>query len=196
MQDPMEAAVEAIEHGGVVVYPTETLWGLGASIEDARAVERVFRLKNRPLVEPLSVAVASPRQIPNYAHLTDAGVKLAKLFPGPLTIVLRKRRSVPDVVTGGLDHVGIRVPDHKDCLQLLGRVGPLTSTSANLHGGPEPRTLNEAKAIFGNHVDFYLDSDSKPAGVASTIVDARSDSVKILRPGAMSESRIRQILAG
>ncbi|MBI2077565.1 MAG: threonylcarbamoyl-AMP synthase [Euryarchaeota archaeon] len=196
MGDPVESAVEAIEKGGVIVYPTDTLWGLGASIEDERAVARVFRLKERPLTEPLSIALPNPRQVQNYAEVTEAAAKLMGLLPGPLTIILHKRRSVPGLVTGGLDHVGVRVPDHKDCLRLLARTGPLTSTSANLHGGAEPRTLDEARATFGNHVDFYLDSDSKPGGVASTIVDARSDSVKILRPGAMSESRIRQVLAG
>jgi len=194
MRSQVEAAAQAVERGGVVVYPTDTLWGLGASIEDTAAVERVFRLKQRPLSEPLSVALPGVRQITNYAELTEAGAKLTKLLPGPLTIVLRKRRAVPNVVTGGRDHVGVRVPDHKDCLQLLARTGPLTSTSANLHGAPEPRTLDDVRTAFGNHVDFYLEGDSPPTGIASTIVDARSDSVKILRMGALSESRIRQIL--
>lgn len=195
MRRAIEEAAEAVERGGVIVYPTDTLWGLGASIEDAKAVERVFTIKRRPKSEPMSIAVPSVRLITNFAVLTDAGVKLTRLLPGPLTIVLEKRRSVPDVVTAGLAHVGVRVPEHQECLQLLARTGALTSSSANLHGAPDPRSLEEARKALGNHVDYYLDSDSKPTGTASTVVDARSDSVKILRTGALSESRIRQVLS-
>lgn len=194
MPSPLLVARDAANRGGVIVYPTDTLWGLGAQIDREAAVRRVFQLKRRPPAEPLSVALEAVQHINRYAVATKAARRLFAALPGPLTIVLRKRATVPDVVTGGKDHVGIRVPDHPDCLALLRHTGPLTATSANLHGRPDPKSLDEVRGIFGDGVDFYLDALLPPRGAASTVVDARSDSVRILRTGAIRESRIQELL--
>lgn len=195
MPSRVDDASVAANRGGVIVYPTDTLWGLGARIDHEMAVRRVFELKRRPATEPLSIALAGVQHIGRYAVVTDAAKRLFSAMPGPLTIVLRKRATVPDLVTGGRDHVGLRVPDHPDCLALLRSTGPLTSTSANRHGGPDPRSLEEVRRLFGDGVDFYLAAPIRPKGAASTVVDARSDSVRILRSGAIRESRIQELLA-
>lgn len=190
--DPIEAAAVAVKQGRVIVYPTDTLWGLGASIRDDAAVRRVFEIKDRPTTEPLSIAVASVAEINEYAVLTPSAKKLTGLLPGPLTIILKKRPTVSDVITGGNAKVGVRVPDHPECLALLRRTGALTTTSANLHGKPEPKTVEEIRGVFGDRVGFYLDAGSSPVGRPSTIVDASVDPFRILRTGVLSESRIRE----
>lgn len=189
----IDDAAEAVLRGGVIVYPTDTLWGLGAMIDDEAAVRRVFELKKRPFTEPLTIAVGSTDEIADYAFVTPAARRLFPLLPGPLTMVLEKRDTVPDLVTSGGKTVGIRVPGHPECLELLGEIGAITATSANLHGGPEPVILDDVRAIFGNRVDFYLDVGSKPLGRASTLVDATVEPVRILRLGAIRDARIREL---
>lgn len=189
----IDDAVETVLRGGVLVYPTDTLWGLGALTDNEQAVRRVFQLKQRPFTEPLSIAVGSTDDISDYAYLTSAARRLFPLLPGPLTIVLEKRDTVPDIVTGGQRTVGVRVPGHPECLELLAETGAITSTSANLHGGPEPKTVEEARDIFGERVDFYLQAGSTPLGRPSTLVDATVEPVRIIRSGAIRDARIREL---
>ena len=189
----IDEAAETILRGGLVVYPTDTLWGLGALMDDEPTVRRVFDVKKRPLTEPLSIAVGSTDEITDYAYVTPAARRLLSLLPGPLTIVLEKRETVPDIVTAGGKTVGIRVPGHPECLELLAETGAITATSANLHGGPEPQTLEEARTIFGERVDFYLEAGSTPLGRPSTLVDATVEPVRIIRSGAIRDSRIREL---
>jgi L-threonylcarbamoyladenylate synthase len=191
--DRVEQAAAVIGKGGLIVYPTDTLWGLGAGLDHHDAIERVFAVKRRPREQPLSLAFASVDEISEYAVVTASARRLFPLLPGPLTLVLRKRENVPDLVTGGHATVGVRVPGHTECLRLLERTGPLTSTSANLHGGAEPRTLGEARDVLGAGVDFYLEAGSAPVGRPSTIVDATVDPVRIVRQGILRESRIREL---
>lgn len=191
MTHPLDEAVRALRAGGLVVYPTDTLWGLGARIDDPPAVERVFEVKGRPQSEPLSIALAKASDIANYAHVTPTAESLFRLLPGPLTLVLDRKPTVPDVVTGGHATVGIRVPAHPVALQLIAAAGPLTATSANLHRGADPRTLEDARAQLGDRVDYYLRAASPPLGAASTLVDARGPELRILRPGVLSEAELR-----
>lgn len=187
-------AARAVSQGGLVVYPTDTLYGLGARFDDEEAVRRVFEVKRRPLDQPLSLAVAVAKDVERYAEVTPLGRRLLGLLPGPLTVVLRKRPVVPDVLTGGQDAVGLRVPDHVVCQQLLRKTGPLTSTSANGHGEPDPTTLPQARRAFGDRVDYYLAGGTPVRGVPSTLVDARGRVPKILREGVLSAAQIREFL--
>jgi L-threonylcarbamoyladenylate synthase len=193
MRSLIDQAAVAIQNGGVIAYPTDTLWGLGASITHAKAVRKVFDLKKRPLDQPLSIAVASVADIERYAIVTPTARKLFELLPGPMTLILEKRAMVPSILTGGRTEVGIRVPAHDDCLRLLRQTDAITTTSANLHDGGEPTSLAQVRATFGDQVDFYLESGTAPAGQPSTIVDARSSPFRIVRTGALSESRIRKL---
>lgn len=191
--ESVDEAAAIVRRGGVILYPTDTLWGLGAAIDQEAAVRRVFDVKKRPVSEPLSIAVSSTDDIADYAYLTSAARRLFPLLPGPLTLVLEKRDTVPDIVTGGGKTVGVRVPGHPECLELLSKTGAITSTSANLHGGPEPRTAQDARTVFSDRVDYYLEAGSTPLGRASTLVDATVEPVRILRSGAIRDARIREL---
>lgn len=185
-------AARVLDQGGLVVYPTDTLYGLGARVDRPEAVRRVFAAKRRPWDQPLSVAVADPAMIEHVAEVTPLARSLFRFLPGPLTLVLQKRPAIPDLVTGGAPTVGVRVPDHPVCLDLLRRAGPLTATSANVHGQADPRTIDDARRSLGDRVNYYLASSSPPSGVASTLVDARGRRPRILRTGALRESEIRE----
>lgn len=187
-------ALRALDEGGIVVYPTDTLWGLGARLDRPQALRKVFSSKDRPLDQALSVAVANADDIARYALVTPLARSLFALLPGPLSIVLDRLPTVPDIVTGGGPSVALRVPAHETALELLSKSGPLTCTSANRHGHIDPRTLEEARQQLGDRADYYLEAASPPTGAASTIVDARQAAPKILRPGALSERRIREHL--
>lgn len=187
-------AWRALQRGGIVVYPTDTLYGLGARITEEPAVRRVYEVKGRPLSEPLTIAVSKVADIRRYAVETPLARRLYRFLPGPLTLVLERRPTVPGIVTGGQATVGVRVPRHEMAIGLLERSGALTSTSANLHGGPDPPTIESAQEAFGDRVDYYLADSSPLLGVASTLVDARGHAPEILRKGVLSESEIRSAL--
>lgn len=193
--DTITEAAAAARRGGVIVYPTDTLWGFGTAIDQAGGVRRVFELKKRPLTMPLSIALADARDIETYAIVPEKARPLLALLPGPITLILPRRPTVPSLVTGGRAEVGVRVPAHEECRRLIRRSGPLTTTSANIHGQPEPRSLEEIRGVFGNRVDYYLKAGSEPSGRASTIVDASTDAVRIVRLGEISESRIRELVS-
>lgn len=192
---PVWEAARALRSGGIVVYPTDTLYGLGAPVRDPAAVRRVFLAKHRPPDQPLSIAVAEPAAVAQVAQVTPLARRLLRLLPGPLTLLLEKTPAVPDVVTGGQPTVGVRVPDHPVCLDLLRRAGPLTATSANLHGRPDPTTIEEARTALGDRVDYYLASPSPLLGAPSTLVDCRGAEPRVLREGILSEARLRELLA-
>jgi len=184
-------AVAVIRQGGLVVYPTDTLYGLGASALDERAVQHVYEVKQRPRDMPLPVAVGSVDDIETVAYMNEtAGALAARLLPGALTLVLRKRRHVPRQVAG--DTIAVRVPDHRVALQLCREAGPVTATSANLHGGALPAEVDMVRRHLGDMVDRYLDGGRLP-GVPSTVVDVTSGDITIVRDGAISEETLYDI---
>lgn len=164
----VEEAVERLRDGGLVVYPTETCYGLGAVIDDLKAIEWVYRVKRRPFDRPLTVIVASVEMWSRYAYITPEASKLIRRFlPGPLTIVLWKKSTVPDLVNP--DRIGARISSHPLAQAIVQRLGkPITATSANLHGEPNPYRVEEA-VVEG--VDLVLDYGELPRRPPSTIVD-------------------------
>ncbi|HDS58754.1 MAG TPA: threonylcarbamoyl-AMP synthase [Thermoplasmatales archaeon] len=183
----LEAAVHTLQSGGLVVYPTDTLYALGASISHREAVERVYAVKRRPLRCPLPVAVAEVELMDQVGVMTAPARRLAGAFlPGPLTLVLARRDAVPAVVSPRT--VAVRVPDHPVARCLLSRTGPLTATSANLHRGPLPATVEGAREQLGAGVDLYVDGGLLP-GTPSTIVDATGE-VQVLREGAIPAEEV------
>lgn len=195
MKDEVEEAARVLRSGGLVVYPTDTLFALGARIDDEGAVRRVFETKNRPRNQPLTIAIERPDEMFKYARVTPLAERLFDLLPGPITLILEKTQNVPDVVTGGDPSIGIRIPKNDTALALLKRTGPLTATSANRHGEADPATLEEARIQLAYRVDYYLPSASPMVGKASTLVDARGRKPRILRPGAIEVERIQQCAA-
>lgn len=171
MDPDLDAAAAAVRDGELVVYPTETVYGLGADALDPDAIERVFAAKDRPLDRPLSLAVPTVAAAGDYLELDDRTRGcMAAFLPGPVTVVGLKSAVVPDVLTAGQDRVGVRVPDHEVARTLLERVAPLTATSANLSDGPSVRQLDELDPALREAVAVVLDGGRTPGG-ASTVVD-------------------------
>ena len=184
-------AITALKKGRVIVYPTDTLYGLGADIYNKDAVRKVFEIKKRPTNDPLPVAVSDIDEIEKIAFLDEKSRNLVERFlPGKLTIVLKKKSVVPDTVTGGLHNIAIRIPDDRIALRLLSEFGPLTATSANIHGKKTPFVIKDIKMQFKERdIAVYLDVgrlEDRP----STIVDATGKTIKIIREGTISKKEI------
>jgi L-threonylcarbamoyladenylate synthase len=179
-------AAEVLTRGGTVVYPTETVYGIGASVFIPRAVERVFEIKGRPRGMPLSVAVASFEMMGEIARIDDGDLPLLRrVLPGPVTFLVERGPKLPDLVTAGSELVGIRFPDHPMALELIALSGPITSTSANLSGLPPPASLAELDGEIRKNVDLVLDGGRSRYGLPSTLVDLAER--KVIRKGAGME---------
>lgn len=192
----MAEAAEIIKNGGVVVYPTETVYGLGASATNRIAILKVYEAKKRPINNPLSVAVKDLKQADELVYTNSYARKLAKAFlPGPLTIILKKKAILPKELTGGLESVGIRIPDHPIALRLIELAGPITATSANVSGQPAPKTTQEAKRQLGEAVNLILDGGECKIGEPSTVLDLSVEGkFKILREGVIRKESIEAVL--
>ena len=186
MADPLAAAVEAVRRGQPIVYPTDTLWGLGVRPGDARAVRRLYELKDRPGGMPVSVAFSSYEELEPFVELSSAArATVRRWLPGPFTFLLRasvkaRRQWVPSVL-GESPTVGVRIPDHRVARELLARTGPLTTTSANRHGRPPCRSVADARQVFGHRVGAYVDAGPAPSGRPSTIVVLTGTRPRVLR---------------
>jgi L-threonylcarbamoyladenylate synthase len=172
----VERAVRALRAGKLVVYPTDTLVGLGARADDPAAVERLIEAKARPSTTPLSLALSSYDEVEPWAEVTaPRRAWMRRHLPGPYTAILpasaaAKSTFAPSVLSPG-GTLGIRIPDHPLARSLAELVGPVTSTSANRHGEAPARSVDEARRIFGNEVAVYLDGAPAPSGRPSTLVD-------------------------
>lgn len=184
-------AITALKKGEVIVYPTDTLYGLGADIYNGDAVRKVFEIKKRSADNPLPVAVSDVDEIEKIAFLDEKSRSLVERFlPGKMTVVLRKKSVVPYIVTGGLDKVAVRIPDDKIALRLLSEFGPLTATSANIHGKKTPFFIKDIKMQFKKRdIAVYLDV-GRLEDQPSTIVDATGKTIKIIREGTISKREI------
>ena len=191
----IETAAADVAAGHLVVYPTETVYGIGADIYNQVAIKKLFVAKNRPFDMPLSVAVADKDMVEQIAVMTKPVEKLVDAFlPGPLTIITKKNPNVPDIVTSMSFKVGIRIPDDPVALELIKRTGPIVATSANLHSHKDAITAEEAIADFGDSVSTYLDKGHTPTGRPSTIVWISGDEMEIIRQGDISKEQIEAVL--
>ncbi len=182
----------ALRRGGLVVFPTDTVYGVAALARNANAVAAIYAAKQRPPEFPIPVMVAEPSGVGDVARILPGFRELTEAFwPGPLTIILPKRDVLPAIVTAGGDTVALRIPDHPLALALLRLVDePLAVTSANLSGHPPARTAQEARAQLGGRVDAIVDSEPAPGGEPSTILDLTLSPPAILRSGPVSEAQI------
>lgn len=193
----MGEAVRLLRAGGVVAVPTETVYGLGADASNPAAVARVFELKGRPADHPLIVHIGEADVISEWARdIPEEAWALARAFwPGPLTIILKRGTAALDVVTGGQDTVGLRVPDHPLTLRLLAELGGgVAAPSANRFGRVSPTRVGHVEAEFGDQLDYILDGGPCSVGLESTIVDLSGFDPRILRPGAVTASDIASVL--
>lgn len=176
----LEAAARVIRQDGLVVYPTDTIYGLGADAFSDEAIQKVFDAKRRPFSQPISVAVTDIEMVFGIGYVDEIALEFIERFlPGPVTVVIPARNSVPESLTGGMGMIGIRIPNHPLALELIALVDtPITATSANIHGARDPVTPDECHVPH----DILLDGGRLP-GTPSTVVDLSSR--KILRRGAM-----------
>jgi len=176
MDPRVAAAGRALRAGALVVYPTDTLLGLGARATDDRAVERLAAVKDRPAGQPISVAVSSFTDLETMAALEPSGLRFARRqLPGPYTILARPsafaRHTFAPAIFARNGTIGLRLPDHPVARELARRAGPITATSANLHGRPPARTVREARREFGTQVAVYLSGRPRGSGRPSTLID-------------------------
>lgn len=193
----IEEAAAVLRNGGLVAFPTETVYGLGANALSEEAVRGIFSVKGRPSDNPLIVHLASAGDLPRVArNLPPAGTKLAERFwPGPLTLILPKRPAVPFVTTAGLDTVAVRVPSHPVAHRLISRAGvPIAAPSANLSGRPSLTSPSHLVRELSGRVDVILLGGDSPIGLESTVVDVAARPPRVLRPGGLTLERIRQVI--
>ncbi len=194
--DDIDAAAEVLARGGLVAFPTETVYGLGADATDEVAVGRIFAVKGRPRDHPLIVHLADAEWLDDWAaDVPDRARALAAAYwPGPLTLLVRRSERVPDAITGGRSTVGLRVPGHPVALSLLRRFGSgLAAPSANRFGRVSPTTAAHVRADLGDDVDLVLDGGPCSVGVESTIVDVTTAVPTILRHGGVSATAVAAV---
>jgi L-threonylcarbamoyladenylate synthase len=189
----MQAAAEIIRRGGLVAFPTETVYGLGANALDPEAVAKIYAAKERPFASPLIVHVADEAMARTIAAVwpESARALAARFWPGPLTLIVKKSDIVPDLVTAGLDSVGIRIPAHPIALDLIRRAGvPIAAPSANRFTEISPTTAAHVQASLGRRIDMILDGGPTQVGIESTVATLRRVPPAVLRPGMITQSQL------
>jgi L-threonylcarbamoyladenylate synthase len=188
-------ALAVLQTGGLVAFPTDTVYGLGALAFHSAAVRRIYAAKDRPVEKAIPVLIADPADLEKVTlEVPSVAVRLASRFwPGPLTLVVEKHPDLPETVSAG-STVGVRVPDHPVARALLRAAGPMAVTSANLSGQPSPSTAQAVLAQLGGRIELILDGGKTPGGVSSTVVDCTGIQPKILRPGPVSKDEIWAVL--
>jgi len=201
--DSLQQAADIIKDGGLVAFPTETVYGLGADAFNSTALAKIFDAKNRPYFDPLIIHIAAIESLEKVADISLIDEKTRKklfllaenLWPGPLSIVLPKNKKIPGIATAGLETAAIRFPDHDAAQKLISlSSGAVAAPSANPFGSLSPTKAEHVRDKLGNKVDMILDGGSTRIGLESTVLDISSDSIKILRPGGTSKEVIEELV--
>lgn len=190
-------AADILRSGGLVAFPTETVYGLGALVFNEQAARKVYIVKNRPFDNPLIIHISSLEMLDTVAtNIPEKALRLAeKFWPGPLTLILPRNKSVPKVVSGGLDTVAVRMPAHPVALALIKEAGePVAAPSANLAGKPSPTTAEHVIQDLYGKIDAIIDAGETLYGVESTIINILSNPPVLLRPGAIPVEEIERVL--
>jgi len=173
--------IQVLENEGIIVYPTDTIYGIGANIYSESAIRKVYSLKNRDFNKPLSVCLSEIGDIEKIAYLDWGKDIIEKILPGPYTILLKKKEHISPLLTAGSDKIGIRIPKNNICRQIT-RKFPITSTSANLSGETVPKSVEEVITQLGDFVDIIIDG-GPTEGIPSTVIDWTVHPPKVLRKG-------------
>ena len=193
----LKKAAQLIKQGKIVVFPTETVYGIGTNGLDEQAVKKLYEVKQRSLNKPISLLVSNMEMVNELARdITETEYKIMEnFFPGPLTIILKKKNIVSDTVTAGQDTVGIRMPSGEIAKKLVEIAGvPIAAPSANISGEPSGTDLQEIKKNFEGKVDFFIEGGISEIGLASTIVQVIDEKPVILRQGSITLEQINKIL--
>lgn len=190
-------ASNIIKDGGIVVFPTETVYGIGTDALNNSAIEKLYNIKKRPHKKPISVLVSNFEMITKVAkEISDIEWKIIKnFFPGPLTIVLIKKESISNILTGGEATIGVRMPDNQIALKLIEYVGkPVATSSANISGERSGIDIENIKKTFVNKVDYYLDGKCNKTSIPSTVIKVTNGKIEILREGTITKKQIENLL--
>jgi L-threonylcarbamoyladenylate synthase len=192
----IQKALDVLNNGGLVAFPTDTVYGVGALAFDGRAVEAIYAAKDRPVEKAVPVLIGDTADMEKVGlDIPQIAYRLAARFwPGSLTIVIPKKPTLPEAVSATAT-VGVRVPDHEAARTLLRAAGPMAVTSANISGQPSPSTAEEVFAQLGGRIDLILDGGRTPGGVPSTVVDCTANDLKILREGPLTLEAMRSKLS-
>jgi len=185
--DAIKQALEVLRLGGLVAFPTDTVYGVGALAFDGKAVESIYAAKGRPIQKAIPVLIGDESDLETVGmNIPDIAHKLASRFwPGPLTVLVPKKPTLPESVSA-TDTVGVRIPDHEVARALLRAAGPMAVTSANISGQPSPSTADEVFAQLNRRIELIIDGGKTPGGVPSTLVDCTGEKIIILRNGPIS----------
>jgi L-threonylcarbamoyladenylate synthase len=193
----IDLAAETLRKGGLVAFPTETVYGLGADGLNEIAVSKIFEVKKRPSFNPLILHVSSNKMLNEIATFSSTKINLLieTFWPGPLTLILRKRDTVPYIVTSGLDTVAVRMPGNKIALELIEKLGnPIAAPSANEFSRLSPTKAEHVISQLGNKIDIVLDGGKCNVGLESTIIEISDESQKLLRPGGVPKESIEDVI--
>ena len=191
-EEAIQAAIKILKSGGLVAFPTDTVYGVGALAFDGKAVEAIYKAKDRPIEKAIPVLIADVADMEKAGmNIPDIAYKLAARFwPGPLTVVIPKKPTLPESVSA-TETVGVRVPNHDVARAILRAAGPMAVTSANISGQQSPSTAQEVFAQLGGRIDLIIDGGTTPGGVPSTVVDCTGSDIKVLRKGPISMEEIK-----
>lgn len=195
-KDNLCGITNIVKNGGIIIYPTDTLYGIGCNPYDKVAVRRLFKLKKRDN-NPLPVLCENLAKVEKLVYLGEIGKKLASNFwPGGLTIIAKCiSKDIPQEIRGNSGYLGVRIPNHKCALEIISLCGGiLIATSANISGQKTLETPEEISKIFGNSFDVLIYAGAKPSGVQSTVVDVTNGTIKIIREGIITSNKVKKIL--
>lgn len=195
--DKLKEPAQIIKNGGIVIFPTETVYGIGTNGLDEKAIKKLYEIKKRPLNKPISLLVDSIEMVNKIAkNITEVEYKLMeRFFPGPLTIILEKRDIIPDILTSNTNTVGIRMPSGEIALKLIKLAGvPIATSSSNISGKPSGTNINDIKKDFEGKVDCFIDNGESEIGIPSTVIRVVDNIPHILRQGTISEEEIKECL--
>ncbi len=196
--DKLKEPAQIIKNGGIVIFPTETVYGIGTNGLDENAIKKIYEVKQRPLNKPISLLVNNIEMVDKIAkNITEVEYKLMeRFFPGPLTIILEKRDIVPDILTSNTNTVGIRMPSGEIAKKLIEFAGvPIATSSSNISGKPSGINIADIKKDFEGKVDCFIDNGESELGIPSTVIRIIDNIPHILRQGAISEEEIRKVIA-
>lgn len=196
-EEALSKIADSINNGNVVIFPTETVYGIGANGFDEDAIRKLYEIKERPYNKPISLLVNSFSMIEEVAEdLSDTERAIIdKFFPGPLTLVVKKNKNIPDILTSGTDYVGVRMPKNKTALRIINAAKvPMATTSTNISGMEADIDFEKAYQDFNNKVDYIIDGGVAQLGVASTVIQVVDDEIKVLREGIISKEEIEEAI--
>ena len=191
----LQHACDVLQHGGMVAFPTDTVYGLAVLPFKEEVIEQLFTAKGRNNTRAIAVLIGEMGQLKQVTPAVTPPLKrlMERFWPGPLTLILPKHSSLPDALSQNTT-IGVRIPNHPVALMLLKRIGPLAVTSANLSGGENANTAQEVQIQLGGRIHLIIDGGRSPGGIPSTVVDCTTPELTILRPGPISLEDIRKVL--